>query len=84
MMIVILNFLTGYVPEFSLAVEDKRRFNEGWPLQIATAIVFSFLCHYKFGMKRSFIPTLLISTQGFVVFFYDCKEDILKVSHLAT
>ena len=86
MMIVILHFLTGYVPEFSLAVEDKRRFNEGWPVQIektcfsqayATAIVFSFLCHYKFGMKRSFRPTLLISTQGFAVFFYDCKEDIM-------
>ena len=38
---------------------------------------FSFLCHYKFGMKRSFIPTLLISPQAFAVFFYDCKKDIM-------
>ena len=40
-------------------------------------LFFSFLCHYKFGMKRSFIPTLLISPQAFAVFFYDCKKDIM-------
>ena len=43
----------------------------------ATAIVFSFLCHYKFGMIRSFIPSLFISPQAFAVFFYDCISDIM-------
>ena len=86
MIIIILNFLTDYVPEFSLAEEGKRRLNEEWSLlserthfsqAYATAIVFSFSCHYKFDMKRSFIPTLLISPQAFAVFFYDCKKDIM-------
>ena len=85
-MIFILNFLTDYVPEFSLAEEGKRRLNEEWSLlserthfsqAYATAIVSSFSCHYKFDMKRSFIPTLLISPQAFAVFFYDCKKDIM-------
>ena len=86
MMVIILNFLTDCVPEFSHAVDGKRRPNEEWSLlgertnfsqAYATAIVFSFLCHYKFDMKRSFIPTLLISPQAFAVFFYDCKKDIM-------
>jgi len=81
MMIVILNFLTDFVPELSVAVEDKRMIKQEWSLlgtmtefsqAYATAIVFSFLCHYKFGMKRSFIPSLLLCPQGFAAFFYDC------------
>ena len=43
----------------------------------ATAIVFSFLCYYKFGMRRSFIPSLLVSPQAFAVFFYDCIEHMM-------
>ncbi|XP_020630576.1 uncharacterized protein LOC110067570 [Orbicella faveolata] len=75
-----------FVPELSVAVEDKRMIKQEWSLlgtmtefsqAYATAIVFSFLCHYKFGMKRSFIPSLLLCPQGFAVFFYDCKEDIM-------
>ena len=86
MMIIILNFLTGSFPELSAAVEDKRVVKEEWSLlgtstefsqAYATAIVFSFLCHYKFGMKCSFIPSLLVSPQGFAVFFYDCKDDVM-------
>ena len=86
MVIIILNFLTGFVPELSLAVEGKRKMRQDCSLigqmtefsqAYATAIVFSFLCHYKFGMKRSFIPSLLVSPQAFAVFFYDCKEDIM-------
>ena len=85
MIIIILNFLTDF-PDVSLAVEGKKRLRTSWSLlgkktpfsqAYATAIVFSYLCHYKFGMKRSFIPTLLISPQAFVAFFYDCKEDIM-------
>ena len=87
MMIIVLNFLTGdFVPELSIAEEGKRIMKEEWSLlggrthfaqAYATAIVFSFLCHYKFNMKRSFIPSLLISPQAFAVFFYDCREDIM-------
>ena len=86
MMIIILNFLAGNFPELSVAVESKRVIKKEWSLlgtstefsqAYATAIVFSFLCHYKFGMKRSFIPSLLVSPQGFAVFFYDCKEDVM-------
>ena len=78
MVIIILNFLTGFVPELSLAVEGKRKMRQDCSLigqmtefsqAYATAIVFSFLCHYKFGMKRSVIPSLLESPQAFVVFF---------------
>ena len=43
----------------------------------AAAIMFSFLCHYKFWMKSSFIPSLLLAPEGFAVFFYDCKEDMM-------
>lgn len=86
MMIIILNFLTGNLPELSVAVEGERVIEKEWSLlgtctefsqAYATAIVFSFLCHYKFGMKSSFIPSLLVSPQGFAVFFYDCKEDVM-------
>ena len=71
MMIIISNFLTGdFVPELSTTLEGKRWMNREWSLvgerthfaqAYATAIVFSFLCNYKFDMKRSFIPSLLIS-----------------------
>ena len=87
MMMIILNFLTGdFVPELSIAMEGKRRIFKGLSLlgdrtpfaqAYATAIVFSFLCHYKFDMKRSFIPSLTISPHGFAVFFYDCISDIM-------
>lgn len=86
MMITILNFLTDFVPELSVAVEGKRKIKQDWSLHggmtefsqaYATAIVFSFLCHYKFGMRRSFIPSLLVSPQAFAVFFYDCIDDIM-------
>lgn len=68
-----------FVPELSVAVEDRSlhggmtEFSQAY----ATAIVFSFLCHYKFGMRHSFIPSLLVSPQAFAVFFYDCIEDIM-------
>lgn len=76
----------GILPELSVAEEDKRVSEKEWSLlgtstefsqAYATAIVFSFLCHYKFGMKSSFIPSVLLSPQGFAVFFYDCKEDVM-------
>ena len=85
-MIIILNFLTDYVPELSVAVEGQTKIRQEWSLlgggtrfsqAYARAIVFSFLCHCKFGMKRSFIPSLLIFPEGFAVFFYDCIEDIM-------
>ena len=89
-MTIILNFLTDYVPDVSLAVKGKKELKKKWSVlgentafsqAYATAIVFAFLCHYKFGMKRSFLPTLLISPQGFAVFFYDCIEDIMISKH---
>jgi len=87
-MIIILNFLTGNLPELSVAEESERVIEKKWSLlgsstefsqacMYATAIVFSFLCHYKFGMKSSFIPSLSLSPQGFAVFLYDCKEYVM-------
>ena len=78
MIIIILNFLTGdFVPELSITQWSLLGEDTPFAQAYATAIVFSFLCYYKFNMKRSFIPSLLISPQGFAVFFYDCKKDIM-------
>jgi len=62
----------GNLPELSVAEESERVIEKEWSLlgsstefsqayMYATAIVFSFLCHYKFGMKSSFIPSLSLS-----------------------
>ena len=76
--VTISNFLTDFDPELSVAVEGERKIKQDWSLHggmtefsqaYATAIVFSFLCHYKFGMRRSSIPSLLVSPQAFAVFF---------------
>ena len=89
-MIIILNFLTGYFPEVSLAAEGNQKLQEtksavgyssDFSQAYATAIVFANLCHYKFDMIRSFIPTLLISPQCFAVFFYDCVADIMLLKY---
>ena len=85
---IFLNFLTSIFPELYVAEEDKSVIVKEWSLlgtstvcsqAYATAIVFSFLCHFKFGMKNSFIPSLVLSPQGFAVFFYDCKEGVMIV-----
>ena len=43
---------------------------------IATCIAFSYVYHSRHP-DLTLVPTILASNEGFVVFLYDCKKDVL-------
>ena len=70
-------------PGKSVAVEGKIK-STGDTLEgcrfsqvVSSAITFSFVYQNRHKDRESLIPTIQVSKDGFDVFFYNCKEDIL-------
>ncbi|XP_068698795.1 uncharacterized protein [Montipora foliosa] len=73
----------------SIAVEGKKNVGERWSLfgshfsqAFATAVTFSYVCHYKLSLESnsaspSLLPTVQLSPRGYQVFIYDCLEDVM-------
>ena len=70
-------------PGKSTAVEGKIKLTSevleglGFSQVVSCAITFSFVYHNRHKDKGSLIPTIQVSRDGFDVFFYDCKNDVL-------
>ena len=47
----------------------------------ATAVTFSFVYHRGLGFNASLIPTLQVAPEGFQIFLYDCKTDVMLVQN---
>ena len=72
------------LPEASLAVEGKKVISKNCSLLdgqfgqgFATAITYSFIYHYGHSFKASLVPTIQVSPEGFQVFLYDCRSDVM-------
>lgn len=72
------------LPEASFAEEGEKRISKNWSLLdgqfgqgFATAITYSFIYHYGHSFKASLVPTIQLSPEGFQVFLYDCRSDVM-------
>lgn len=43
----------------------------------ATAVTYSFIYHYGHSFEASLVPTIQVSPEGFQVFLYDCRTDVM-------
>ena len=44
---------------------------------LPASITYSFIYHYGHSFKASLVPTIQISPEGFQVFLYDCRSDVM-------
>ena len=72
------------LPEDSVAVEGGKGISENCSLldgqfgqAFATSITYSFTYHFGHSFKASLVPTIRVSPEGFQVFLYDCRSDVM-------
>ena len=86
-------FIVAGFSSGSTAVEGKKHIPKNWSLfgshfsqGFATAVTFSYVCHYKLSVDTnsacsSLLPTIQISPRGYQVFLYDCLQDVMLANN---
>ena len=76
------------IPETSVPVGGKKRISRESSLldgqfgqAFATSVTYCFIYHYRYMFKASLVPTIQISPEGFQVFLYDCRSDVMLVQN---